>query len=172
MKNTNLQTKKLNFYSKKLNMLRYISILIFFSINLNAQFLITLKYKKPKCGGARNPDTTSYFVLSNKKWIIQYPSNKIDTIYTNSEGKITIPSIKGKYYLFDPWKYYKQTPSDFPVKLYDKKCLEAEYSKPDFIIQISSKKKYKISPSFWTPYCPDKHPCIRKDTIIPRIPQR
>jgi len=168
--NFNLQTKKLSLYYKF--QILFSSLMIYLSIDINAQSLITLKYKKPKCGGARNADTTSYFVIPNKKWIIQYSNNTIDTIYTNSEGIIVIPSKKGKYYLFDPWKYYKQSPSDFPIQLFDKKCLEKEYSKPDFIIQILSSKKYKIIPSFWSPYCPDKHPCLRKDTVIPRIPQK
>ena len=145
-----------------------ISLLI--SIYSQAQISITLKYKRSKCGGAKNQDTTSYFLLANKKWIIQYPSKKIDTIVTDIQGKIKLPAQKGTYLLFEPWKFYHTAPSDFPMSLYDKNCLSSSYSTPDFTIQITSNRKYKISPSYYYIPCPDKHPCLRKDTIIPRIP--
>ncbi len=151
---------------------RYINIFLFILLVSASygQFSITLKYQKPKCGGARNIDTKPYFLLTNKKWIIQHPNKKIDTIYTNVQGKIKIPNKKGTYYLYEPWKFYHQNPADFPMQLYDKKCLEKEWSNPDFTIIISSNKKYKIIPKYLKIYCPDKHPCLRNDTIIPHIP--
>lgn len=153
--------------------MKYYITLILYSITLSlsyAQLCVTLKYKKAKCGGHKNLDTTSYFLLANKKWIIQYPSKKIDTIYTNINGQIKIPNKKGTYYLFEPWKYYKHTP-DFPIQLYDKNCLQTMWQTPDFTIIVHSNKKYSIVPLFLNTFCPDKHPCLRKDTIIPRIPQ-
>lgn len=148
---------------------KIITILLI-SIYSQAQVSITLKYKKNKCGGAKNQDTTSYFLLANKKWIIEYPTKKIDTIITDVQGKIKLPTQKGTYLLYEPWKYYHTAPSDFPLSLYDKNCLISSYSIPDFTILITSKKKYKISPLYFYIPCPDKHPCLRKDTIIPKIP--
>ncbi len=143
--------------------------LLFLSIHLNAQFNVTLKYKQPRCGGKKNPDTTSYFLLANKKWIIRYPSGKIDTLLTDINGKIKIPSQKGTYLLYEPWKFYQSTPG-FPIQLYDKTCLQKEYTIPDFTIKVISNKKYSILPLYHSPYCMDKHPCLRTDTVIPRIP--
>lgn len=154
--------------------MKWIYILIFMATSSYAQFSITLKYKKPKCGGARpvNTDTTSYFLLTNKKWIIQYPSQKIDTIYSDIDGKIKLPNKKGTYCLYEPWKYYHQAPPDFPIQFYNINCLEKHWNTPDFKIKICSNKKYKIIPLHLTLYCPDKHPCLRTDTVIPRIPYR
>lgn len=135
-----------------------------------AQINITLKYKKAKCGGARPQDTTSYFLLSNKKWILISPHNKIDTVYTDGNGILKIPNKKGRYKLFEPWKYYQSTPFGFPIQLYNRQCLQKYYQTPDFTIKVHSSKKYNLTPAYYSSICPDKHPCLRTDTIIPRIP--
>lgn len=165
------QIKIFNFYFKALFIKKILTtILCMLPALHHAQFSITIKYKKAKCGGARNQDTTSYFLLANKKWILQHPHQKIDTLYTDINGRIKIPNKKGTYYLYEPWKYYHQAPPYFPPSLYNKTCLQNAYTTPDFTITVSSKKKYKISPLYYYLHCPDKHPCLRTDTIIPRIP--
>ncbi|GAB4202653.1 MAG: hypothetical protein Fur0023_08790 [Bacteroidia bacterium] len=146
--------------------------LVLLSMHVQAQFNVTLKYKRPNCGGKKNPDTTSYFLLANKKWMIQYPSGKIDTVYSDINGKVKIPAKKGTYLLYEPWKYYHSTPSDFPLQLYDKNCLQMHYAIPDFTIYVVSNKKYRLRPQALQIYCIDKHPCLRTDTVIPRIPGR
>lgn len=148
----------------------YLIGLLFVYVHSFGQFSITLKYKKPHCGGKHYSDTTTYFLLANQKWILISPNNKIDTVFTNIQGKVKIPNKKGKYFLYQSWKYYKSSPSDFPVILYEKQCLQEHWNIPDFTIHVISNKKYKISPLYYTPYCPDKHPCLRKDTVIPKIP--
>lgn len=147
-----------------------LTFLLLFSTPILAQFTITLHYKKTKCGGIKNTDTSTYFPLSNTKWILQYPNKTIDTITTDANGKLQIPYIKGTFYLYYPWKFYKKYPADFPKNFYDLNCLQTSYSSPDFTIKVSSKKKYRLLPLYIYDYCPDKHPCLRKDTIIPRIP--
>ncbi len=154
------------------NTFRLSMILCFlYTFSIYSQFSVVLKYKKARCGGVRTPDTTSYFILANKKWIIQYPSQKIDTIYTDVNGKIKIPNKKGAYYLYEPWKFYHQCPN-FTIQLYDKSCLNKAWQTPDFTITVISNKKYKLSPLYLNTHCPDKHPCLRTDTIIPHIPRQ
>ncbi len=53
------------------------TLLLFFSTPIGAQFTITLHYKKTKCGGIKNTDTTNYFPLSNTQ--IQSGSSNIRT---------------------------------------------------------------------------------------------
>lgn len=139
-----------------------------------SQTSIVLNYKKSKCGGVKpnNTDTTTYFPLTNKKWIIQYPGQKIDTIYTDKVGKIKLPNKKGTYYLYTAWKYYHLSPPEYPIQFYDKDCLKEEWNTPDFKITIHSRRKYTISPPFLNTLCPHKHPCIRKDTVVPIIPMQ
>lgn len=146
--------------------------ILLFQIASYAQLSITLKYKTPKCGGARKTDTSSYFLFTNKKWIILSPNQKIDTLYTDINGKIKIPNKKGNYLLFDPIKFYQQYPPTYPHQFYNKSCLQEYWKTPDFEIIITSKRKYTIQPPYLTTYCPDKHPCLRTDTIIPRIPHK
>lgn len=152
--------------------MKNIALLLLIARFLYGQFTIELKYKIPKCGGKKNPDTTSYFLLKNKKFIVQYSSNKIDTIITDALGKIKLPDKKGKYYLYEPWKFYKTAPPEFPLQFYNKTCLTKEWKKPDFIITIISSKKYRIQPQYLIPYCIDKHPCLRTDTALPHVLHR
>lgn len=155
--------------------------IIFFSLLYwcsSAQFSITLKYKQQKCGGKKNPDTTSYFLLANQKYIVQFYGyktktlQKTDTIISDIAGKIKIPNQKGTYYLYKPWKYYHSYPADYPKNFYNTECIKQEWEKPDFTIKVHSNKKYTVEPQYIISYCPDKHPCIRKDTVIPKIPQQ
>ncbi|GIV27804.1 MAG: hypothetical protein KatS3mg027_1618 [Bacteroidia bacterium] len=162
--------------TNKFNLFYRYYFLILFILTLSSPFMaqlnVTLKYKKAKCGGAKSQDTTSIFLLSNKKWILEHPNKKIDTIYTDDNGTIKLSNKKGQYKLYEPWKFYKQTPSDYPIQFYDKKCLQKAYQNPDFTIIVSSKKRFKLSPQYYLQVCPDKHPCLRTDTIIPRIPRQ
>lgn len=165
------KTKKLNFYFKYRRPYIFLVFSIWFYLNVKAQFSVTLKYKIPKCGGKKNTDTTAYFLLANKKWIVQYPSGKTDTLTTDINGKIKIPPKKGTYLIFEPWKYYKQFPPYFPEQFYNKQCIADWWKIPDFTIRVLSNKKYKLTPPYLITYCPDKHPCLRTDTIIPHIPR-
>lgn len=139
--------------------------------NSKSQISITLYYKKAACGGIQSPDTSRCFLLINKKFIVQYPSEKIDTLYTNSEGKLQLPKKKGKYFLYEPWKYYHQTPAYYDSSFFDKKCLEKIYHEPELVIHMVTFKKIKIYPSYYTEICPQNLPCFKKDINIPKPPK-
>ena len=150
----------------------FLLTIVVFSFNTSAQFDVFLKYKKTQCGGKPRKDTVEYFPYANQKLIVIYNGGTIDTLLTSPKGKIKIKNKRGVYNIFKSWKYYHSFPADFPASYYDSLCIKEEWNKPDWIIVVSSSKKYKITPLFLKEYCPDKHPCISKENNIPKIQGR
>lgn len=103
----------------------------------------------------KNPKHSKPYAL--KKLII-VSQNYVDTLTTDKNGYLKTNWEYGTYYLFEPWKYYKQIPPELLQNPYDKTCLYEEWRKEDLKIVVS-KKTITIANNIILLECPDKHPC-------------
>lgn len=145
---------------------RIFILVFFFTMSVHAQHK-SVRYKMvqfiPECQphpaskkANKNPKHSKPYAL---KKLIVVSQNHIDTITTDKNGYIKTNWEYGTYYLFEPWKFYKQVPPTLLEKNYDKTCLDEEWRKEDLKIVVS-KKTTTIANNLILLECPDKHPCL------------
>ncbi|MBS1652644.1 MAG: hypothetical protein JSU07_11610 [Bacteroidetes bacterium] len=151
-------------------------LLLFFSQTLLAQknkIEIKITYLEPYCGGAKpSPEIERQSKLpqaySNKKLIVVFKKCHIDTLITNDSGAVFLPLKKGIYKIYEPWRYYKKTPNNEPISMFNKTCIKQEWEKENIHVQIHSKNKIEITKKIsFNAYCPWREPCVNEINKAP-----
>ncbi len=104
----------------------------------------------------KTPDKSVLY--ANKKLIV-ISGDHVDTITTDKTGYIKASWSYGTYFLFEPWKYYKQPPKGFSALQLDKSCLQKEWEKEDLKIVVS-KKTTTVANNIILLKCPSEYPCL------------
>jgi len=149
-----------------MNVLR-ISLLLLLSLSVVSQTKktrIKLVQYLPYCGGAnttkdlKNTPNKSV-VYANKKLIVIYDEH-IDTVLTDKSGYLKTTWAYGTYFLFEPWKYYKQIPKGYFEQNLDMNCLKQEWLQEDLKIVVS-KKTITVANNMMLLKCPDEFACVK-----------
>ena len=156
---------------------RIFSLLVFFftAFTSNAQVRVirdTLFYIQPYCGGARptpeiEAESRKPKPYANRTMIIISDKQKVDSVKTDQYGAFKLKLKKGKYKMYEAWKYYKSTPTGDPLSSYDKVCLENEWKKDCMNIKIS-RSSISIDSCILIEHCPWNVPCISEQHLPPR----
>jgi hypothetical protein len=155
------------FIPNKLKALTLISCLTLISTGcaqtktLNTQ----LTYIEPYCGGARptpemEKDAQTPRPYANRKVYVVSEKRKVDTLTTDDKGNITFKLKKGKYKVYEAWRFLKQTPDQSPSNRFIPDCLKEEWKKEFMQVTVTKKSISQTTKYDLINHCDYKLPCF------------
>ena len=98
----------------------------------------------PYCGGAKPTAemakaSATAVAYANKKLILISDKEQIDTVVTDKNGNFTKTFSYGVYKAYEPWKFYKKTPTGTKESNLNMDCMNEEWVKEDVKISVSKK---------------------------------
>ncbi len=134
----------------------------------NKKVTVNVTALKPYCGGARpTPDmvkaSETPVPFSHKTMILLRSDGKIDSVRTDEGGKLDLRLKKGKYQLFETWRYYKLAPGNRELTAFNKECLTGEWKQPYKVITVSKSGFTVRDSAAIIQYCDWRLPCITDD---------
>jgi hypothetical protein len=140
--------------------------LCLFSYSQKKKVTAKITYREPYCGGARPTEemvaeSQKQKNYSGKMMMLVSEKGKIDSAKTNEQGELKFKLKKGTYKLFEPWRYYLNTPNGGDANDFNLDCLKQEWEKEAYLIVVT-KKEIKIAPrTEIVAFCPSEVPCIK-----------
>lgn len=132
---------------------------------------------KQYCGGAAPTESNlwsdrekSFF---GNKMIYFYINDKcIDSVRTDSIGRISIKLKPGKYNLYLPYKHFKGVPYG-TEKEYDMVCMQKEWARPDATLKMKFLGGHIfMNRAIGYEVCPWKYNCLKERHIPPSSPKQ
>jgi hypothetical protein len=147
--------------------------------NINAQSAkISLQFNETRsyCGGAVPTEAVLQELKEKKPFADQtiyvYLKSKcVDSLKTDSLGKISKKLKYGKYNLYLPWKHFKKVPTG-ELNEYDEECLKKEWQRADAILEVSAKGGLLSNSKIGHQFCPWQYNCLKHRHIPPTAPKQ
>lgn len=156
--------------------MKFLLFILFLNGNLFLQgqgrwFDHTFEISKSDCGRAEPSDVTlwskrnkSYFAY---KTIYIYKKDKcIDSVKTDSTGRVSKKFKSGKYSFYLAYKHFKKLPFGLPSQ-FDMICMEKEWKRPDATLQISWRGTHLINRAIGHQFCEWEYNCLKERHIPP-----
>jgi len=127
---------------------------------------VEFKYTKPDCEAAKHnkgtdaagkPETP----LTDCKFYIYFNNKCIDTIRTSENGTAIVRLLPGKYLLYEAWKHFKKTPDGSPISDFYNDCLQKEWKKPNYVLNISENNLTMDYNDVSASRCPNQYACLK-----------
>jgi hypothetical protein len=135
---------------------------------------LQLVYTQQYCGGAR-PSREMEEELQKprpyalRKVYVVSDKGKATCAKTDKQGKLIIKLKPGNYKVFERWRYKHEAPGDLPKKQLDKNCLQSEWNRELFRLEVTPDKTNVMQNYEIVEYCPALMPC-QSENITP-LPQ-
>ena len=148
----------------------FFAFCFFLSLLCQAQRMkieIEFRYGQPDCSGRCKTDAEIQNSkvdkpLANQRFYIYQSGNCVDSIITNDSGTVIIKYPPGRYYLYEPWKYFKRTPDCSPMSDFFPDCLVKEWVKPNYYLTIEMDGQYKMTYlEISASRCSFQYPCLK-----------
>lgn len=157
-------------------MLKLSTLLFFFlPVSLLAQKVrveISVTCTRPYCGGARPTEEMEKDAATPKPYggaafIWRSESGKVDSARTDADGKLHLKLKKGKYKIYEAWRYRLHTPNNLPFESFDKDCLKQEWEKMAFVVTVTKKTYTCVPQQAIVIPCDWSLPCLTEEVPIP-----
>jgi hypothetical protein len=139
------------------------------------KFTLVVTSEKPYCGGAKPTAemikaAKKPVLFSNKTLVLVRTDGIIDSVRTDSAGKLNLKLAHGTYHLFESWRHYKTSPGKKDLTGFDKDCLLAEWDRPNKIIVVSRSGFQVKDSATIVQYCDWRLPCLAEGSNV-NVPQ-
>lgn len=130
--------------------------------------VVKLNYYQPYCGGARPNQAMQEEAQKPKPYAnymvyIKSEKGRVDSVKTNADGELKVKLKPGNYKVFEKWRFYKLSPGGEALSNYSTDCLNAEWAKESYTINIT-KKSYTITETNTIVFnCAWNQPCLKED---------
>lgn len=146
----------------KLSLPILLVICSFSSFSQKRKIDIKIYYSQKNCQGLENISEDSIPTpYSNKSIIFVSEKGKVDSAKTNTGGQLQLRLKKGRYTLFEPWRYNLYTPQNLPIGSFDRGCLIKEWEKVLFTIVITKETVKVVQNNPLVHLCPENIPCLQ-----------
>jgi hypothetical protein len=146
-----------------------------FCFSLQAQKVrvnLTFTFTEVYCGGAAPDENANLHAL--KKYahkmimVVREQNNKVDSVRTDSMGRISMKLRKGTYKFYESWRYYLNIPGNMDANDFDLRCLQQEWEKTIYKLVIARRKLNLVAMDPIRVYCSWNYPCLKESSPPPR----